>query len=261
MTYPFTLKPSPEDEKKSVMIVDDNANMFDYMCRLMATYEDYDVRYKALSLEMARNVLTEESPDLVFMDLQLPDGNGIDLVPFIKQFHPDTYVVIFTAYYGDFRNAAYTHGEDDYLLKPVDPEELDKVLRRYKKMNEEDNATVLDLGRNKLNGMVALVNASNELCPRRCEDIPFFRYDGKRKMWHAVLEGNLNFTLRKGTSAKDILLLNDKYQQSHQSFIVNLSYVDVIGNTFVRLSKPFDMYAIPMSRTYQHAFLERFRLV
>lgn len=261
MSYPFTLKPSQDEEKKTIMIVDDNAKMYDYMCRLMTSYEDYDVRYRAQSLEMARNILADESPDIVFLDLQLPDGNGIDIVPFIKQFHPETYVVIFTAYYGDFRDAAYTHGEDDYLLKPVDPEELDKVLRRFKKMHEESETAVQDLGRDKLNGMVALVNANNELCPRHCDDIPFFRYDGKRKMWYAVLEDNATFTLRKGTSAKDILLLSDRYQQSHQSFIVNLSFVDVIGNTFIRLHKPFDKYAIPMSRTYQHAFVERFTLV
>lgn len=244
-----------------VMVVDDNLRMADYMGQLISRYEGFEVSCSAGTLAAARNVLTHESPDIIFLDIQLPDGNGLSLLPFIHQYHPGLYVVILTAYYDDFNGEAYKHGENDYLLKPVDTAELDKVVRRFLNAHWEESRGGDEMRRDKVDGMVALVNANNELCPRGCDDIAFFKYDGKRKMWSAVLDNNVDLTLRKGTSAKDILLLSKMYQQSHQSFIVNLTYVDTIGGTFVRLRKPFNLYAIPMSRTYQHDFIERFLLV
>lgn len=244
-----------------VMVVDDNPRMIEYMAQLLEPYSDYKVSYSATTIDAARDVLTKESPALTFLDIQLPDGNGLSLMPFIKQYHPGMYVVILTAFYDDFNGEAYSHGEDDYLLKPVDPSELDKVIRRYQATHKEEKRDATVMQRGKLNGMLALVNANGELCLRSCDDIAFFRYDGKRKMWIAVLDNSVIFTLHKGTSAKDILLLSPFYQQSHQSFIVNLKYVDTIGNTFVRLRKPFHLYAIPMSRTFQHAFTDRLQLM
>lgn len=241
------------------MIVDDNSKMIDYMRRLMESYKDFEITSTARTLEEAREVLARESPDMLFLDVQLPDGDGFELAPFVKQYHPGLYVVMFTAYYDEIKDGAFNLGESDYLLKPVDPMELDKVMRRFKKSRKEDTkSTGAVMPRGKMEGMVALVNVNNELCPRSIGDIAFFRYEGRRKMWTAVLDNNVTMTLRKGTTAKDILLLSDLFQQSHQSFIVNLSLVDTIGNTFVRLHKPFNLYAIPLSRTYQGDFSERF---
>ena len=245
-----------------VMIVDDNPNMVGYIRQMLAPYTDFQVICSAMSIKEAQEVLSHETPDVLFLDFQLPDGDGFDLAPYVKQYHPGLYVVIVTGYYPEIKENAYETGESDYLLKPIDPEELDKVIRRYKKVkkDEENNKEKLTAGahRTKMENMIALVNINGELCPRKCSDIAFFKYEGRRKMWIAVLENDASMTLRKGTTAKDILLLSNVYQQSHQSFIVNLSLVDTIGNTFVRLRKPFNLYAIPMSRTYQKDFVDRF---
>lgn len=92
-------------------------------------------------------------------------------------------------------------------------------------------------------------------------NIGFFRYNGERKLWTAMLDDEMSLTLRKGTTAKDIMQLNPMFQQCHQSFIVNLSHVRLISNTQVRLHKPFALYSIPIGRTFLRPFIERFRLV
>lgn len=76
-----------------------------------------------------------------------------------------------------------------------------------------------------------------------------------------MLDDEMSLTLRKGTTAKDIMQLNPMFQQCHQSFIVNLSHVRLISNTQVRLHKPFALYSIPIGRTFLRPFIERFRLV
>jgi len=67
-------------------------------------------------------------PDLILLDMQLPDGNGLDLLKEIKDGTP---VVIITAY-GDIENAvtAMKNGACDYLKKPLDLKELGVVLER-----------------------------------------------------------------------------------------------------------------------------------
>lgn len=243
------------------MIVDDNPRMSNYMRKMLASYSDFAVTNEAGTLAQAREILSHEKPDLLFLDLQLPDGEGYDLLLFIQQSYPGLYVVILTGYYANKRDEAYTHGEADYLLKPVDSDELDKVLRRFLKAKKEFTSHTNISKGTKVSGMLALVNANNELCLRHCSDIAFFRYNGKRKMWSAVLDNNVDFTLHKGTTAKDILDLSNMYQQSHQAYIVNLSYIDTIGISFVRLRKPFNLYSIPLSRTFQHDFIGKFRLI
>lgn len=248
----------------NVLIIDDNQKMCEYMPKVLKPYENLKLCWSANSLEEAREILTYDNPDLIFLDIELPDGYGYELLPFIKQYHPGAYVVMLTAHYGSYRDEAYTHDEDDYLFKPIDPAELDRVVQRFASVRKKrEKATEPALHRGKLKGVIALVNANNELCIRKTMDIPFFKYDGKRKMWSAMVDVDVSMTLKKGTSAKDILMLSSFYQQTHQAFIVNLEFVDLLGSTsnFVKLYPPYTKYALPVSRTYQRDLLDRLNLV
>lgn len=168
---------------------------------------------------------------------------------------------MFTAYYQSVGKEAYRHGEHDYLLKPILPDEFDKVIRRYESLQNDSSSAPTDLRKGKLFDTIALVTANNERRPTKCGEIGFFRYKSERKLWVAVLNDSTSLTLRKGTTAKDILELSPIFQHSHQAFIVNLNYVSFFGNTKIRLRKPFQSYFIPMGRTFLHPFDERFRQV
>ncbi len=86
----------------------------------------------AASLAQARAALAAETPDLVLLDLRLPDGNGLDLLPALRALadHPPP-VVVLTAH-AEVRDAvaAMKQGAADYLRKPVDLDELVLALER-----------------------------------------------------------------------------------------------------------------------------------
>lgn len=243
------------------MIIDDDLSVCDRLRSMLEKYDDFQVVGVAGTIEEAKETMAIVSPDMLFLDVELPDGDGLSLLDFLHEYHPDVYVVVFTAFYNGISNEAYEHGESDYLLKPIMQDELDKILRRYRstlKLAEEDNSTV---STNNSVVMMALMTVNNELRPVRSSDIGFFRYNGERKLWTAILEDTNALTLRKGTTAKDILKLNPMFEQSHQAFIINLAYAGLVGNTHIRLKSQFQLYSIPVGRSFQHALHERFKLV
>jgi two-component system LytT family response regulator len=246
---------------RSVMIVDDDMSAQNTLRDMLAKYPGYKITQATGTLKEAKHILTNDSPDILFLDLELPDGNGMELIDLVQEYHPEIYVVMFTAFYQSVGEEAYRHGEHDYLLKPILPDEFDKVIRRYEAAQNESTPKPTDLRKGKLFDTIALVAANNERRPAKSDEIGFFRYESDRKLWVAVLNDSSSLTLRKGTTAKDILDLSPIFQQSHQSFIVNLNYVNFFGTTKIRLRKPFQSYFIPMGRTFLHPFEDRFRQI
>jgi len=58
------------------------------------------------------------TPDLIFMDIRLPEKNGLELTKMIKQSHPETAVVLLTDYnLPEYREAAFASGADDFVIK------------------------------------------------------------------------------------------------------------------------------------------------
>lgn len=245
-----------------VMIVDDDVAARQRLKEMVSAYDELFPTWEAGNIKDAKQLLKQENPDLLFLDLELPDGLGTEVLDYAKQYRPKMYVVMFTAVYGKISDEAYTRGESDYLLKPIMPDELDKVIKRFLasyKKKEEDIAESEE--QNKVNGVLALTTITNELRTVKFEEIGFFKYDGKRRLWFAVLDGNAELSLRKGTKAQDILNLSPRFQQSQQSYIVNLDYVDVIGSSEIRMKAPFDETVIPIGRTFHHEFAKRFNIV
>ena len=107
---------------ETVVIVDDEKSIRLAVELLLST------KYRVLSAatcEAALQILEQEAPDLMLLDIGLPDGNGIDLLKTIKKSRPGLSAVMITAY-GETRSVveAMRAGAYDYLVKPIDSREL-----------------------------------------------------------------------------------------------------------------------------------------
>lgn len=83
------------------------------------------------NLADAQSVLKEETPYIIFLDNNLPDGKGVDFIGTIKKLYPATKVVMITAFdtYSD-RSKAYEEGVDFFIGKPFTRDIIDKTLER-----------------------------------------------------------------------------------------------------------------------------------
>lgn len=125
----FSIKNSPK-----VLIADDESVT---RCSLKSFCEEEG--YNAVSVGSgikALKIVEEESPDIIILDIQLPDSNGLELLKTVKEINPDIAAILITGY-ADIRGAveAMKVGAFDYLIKPLDLEILRKILNSIRTNN------------------------------------------------------------------------------------------------------------------------------
>lgn len=117
----------------SVLIIEDEKTLASNIRRYMEKY-DYEVEVSECGND-ALNQLVIETPDLVLLDLKLPDMNGLDILSRIRDFDPGIKIIMMTAF-GDVETAvtAMKEGASDFLTKPLKlarlKELMDRVLRQ-----------------------------------------------------------------------------------------------------------------------------------
>lgn len=107
----------------SVLVVDDEVGMTAYLKRFLKR-KGYNVDI-AENAKAARAAMERLYPDVVLMDLRLPDADGSELMSELRQDYPDARFIVVTAY-GSIKSAVEStrRGAVDYLTKPFEPEEL-----------------------------------------------------------------------------------------------------------------------------------------
>ena len=116
------------DPTGKVLIVDDDRFVRMALSEALRTWE-YEI-VEADTVKSAKRVFTDEEPDIVLLDIDLPDGSGLDVLNEIKELSPDTIAVMITGNV-DVGNsvAALRGGAHDFIGKPVRLEELRVTLR------------------------------------------------------------------------------------------------------------------------------------
>lgn len=120
-----------------LLIVEDDELLRERLARALAE-RGCEVR-QAGNVDAARALAAEETPELVLLDLRMPGGSGLDLIPELKQLDPSTRIVVLTGY-GSIATAleAVRLGATHYLTKPVD---ADDVLAAFDRGATREPAT------------------------------------------------------------------------------------------------------------------------
>lgn len=114
-------------QKQKILIVDDETPFRVAMRRLLEkTYSVVEAETGSSALQLAQR----EEPDLILLDIALPDANGLELLPQLKELRPSPTVVMITAY-EQIKDVvlAIKSGAFDYLVKPVDIDEFELTIQ------------------------------------------------------------------------------------------------------------------------------------
>lgn len=87
----------------------------------------------AKTISAARQLIREEKPDLIFLDIRLDDGDGFDLLDILED---KDLKVIFTTAFNDYAIKAFKYEAVDYLLKPISPKDVMKAVEKVTKITE-----------------------------------------------------------------------------------------------------------------------------
>ncbi|HEY8919137.1 MAG TPA: sigma-54 dependent transcriptional regulator [Chitinophaga sp.] len=125
--------------KGNILVIDDEEQLRKLLSRLLAL-EGYTL-YEAGNARTAQKLLEKEEIQVILSDVKLPDGNGVDLAHTIKTAHPDTEIIVLTAY-GNIadgvqaiKNGAFdyiTKGDDNNKILPLVSKAMDKALLQFR---------------------------------------------------------------------------------------------------------------------------------
>jgi len=118
-------------------------------------------------------------PDLIFLDIQLNDGYGFDIIDELKE-HPP---IIFTTAYNEYAIRGFKYNGLDYLLKPIDKRDLEKALNKFRKtasvkeVDSEEKYNTLKTFFSKVYKRRFMVKIGNQFNSFNVEDIAYFKSD------------------------------------------------------------------------------------
>jgi two-component system LytT family response regulator len=113
------------------VIIDDEISAILLLEAMLEKIDGVEICGHANEVESGLNMILNHRPDMVFLDIRLGDDRGFDLIRALKDYDLDPLIVMVTGY-DQFAMEAIKAGVFDYLLKPVVPEELLKVISRYR---------------------------------------------------------------------------------------------------------------------------------
>lgn len=116
--------------KIRTIIIDDEEGARESLNNILNRYfDDVEVVAKAPNIDEGEKAIHANSPDLVFLDIEMPFGNAFDLLERFEDFDFD---IIFITAYDQYAIQAIKFSALDYLLKPIDPDDLKQALDRFR---------------------------------------------------------------------------------------------------------------------------------
>jgi len=179
--------------------------------------------------EVALEAIQNTRPDLVFLDIEMPALNGFDL---LRQCAPVDFKLIFTTAYDQYAVKAFKFNALDYLLKPVDREELVRAVEKAK-YSAPPQAAQLEAVQYLRNSPVPeriALPVGAELLFVETADILFCESDGSYVSFHLSAQPK-PVIVSKSLREVEELLNNPLFFRAHNSFLINLKHIEKIVRT------------------------------
>jgi len=242
----------------SAILVDDEQNNLKGLERKLGKlYPNITILNTFSRPENAISALQNQQPDILFLDIQMPRINGFELLSKLSNIN---FQVIFVTAYSDYAIKAFKLSAVDYLLKPVDDDDLKLAVEKAiaiieKNKLQENNNKLLQL-------LTENIKITNKIMVPTTKGISFIPQDD---LLH--LEGTEGYTKLHLISGENIIssynlgkfekILNPQFFKCHKSHIINLSKVSSFENEGAIVLE--DDTRIPISKTNKAAFLSLFK--
>lgn len=234
--------------KYKVLIIDDEPLAQDVLETFVTRMEEFEIVAKSGNAVEAFQILKNEKIDILFLDIQMPEVNGLELLKMIK--NPPA--VILTTAYSEYALQSYEFEVVDYLLKPI---AFDRFLKAVNKAIDR-----ISLKTKKVESTTVVKAPVN--------DFFFIKSEGKtvKVKYNDILyiESIKNYIKIK-TTTKEIVSLcpigkiydmlpRGKFIRAHRSYIVSVNKVEAYSQAYVEVAK----IKIPIGGIYKDAINDFF---
>lgn len=212
-----------------VAIVDDEVHCMEgLVLHLKSMFPEAEIVYKGTKPKEALAILPDAKPDLLFLDVEMPEMTGFEL---LDQLANASFDVIFTTAYSQYAVQAFKAKAVNYLLKPIDETEFQEVVQQWK----EERETKSSLSSEHLDELLTYLKREgilkNKIAVPVAEGFEFIETDdilycqSQNNYTFLFLSDNRKLVLSK--TLKEFEKLLDKYFfiRIHKSFLINPNYM------------------------------------
>lgn len=229
-----------EDEKKTII----------QLKGLLASLPQVELIGEAPSAAEAIQLITELNPELILLDIQLPDNNGFELLASLGEY---TFDVIFITAYDQYGIQAVKCSALDYLLKPVKLTELTQAIQKAIKRKETKQTQL------QIQNLLTIVNLppkDHRIAIQLMKEIRFIdpadiiRCEAANNYTHIYLSIGEKLIASKGLFEFDEMLQPYHFIRCHQSHLVNRKYIKSLltSDTVFELQLTEKDARVPVSR-------------
>jgi two-component system, LytTR family, response regulator len=204
--------------------------------------------------------IIKHQPDIVFLDIEMPLMNGFQMLESLgnEDLH---FALIFTTAYDKFAVKAFKFSAFDYLLKPIDDEELIATVQKLER-RQTPSVQIQALKQNlRLNTPFNKLTIANTRGIRFIEltDIIALEADGNYTTAHLLTGESVIASKTLGHFA-DLLSDHSLFFRTHKQFIINLTYIkEYLGGDYSSIVMQNNLQ-VKLARTRRDAFMELFKL-
>lgn len=209
-----------------ILIVDDELSPREQSKRLLAEFfPEIIICAEAESVESAYKAILLHQPDVLLLDVDLPDGNAFDL---LKRFSTIPFNIIFITAFDKYALQAIKFSALDYLLKPYISSEFVEAIRKAQKkaddseINLKFNALLQNI-QNQQHVNKIVLRTSDSIHLVQLDDIIRLQADGAYTTFY--IAGRKPIVVSKNLKEFDTMLENSGFIRTHQSHIANSKYV------------------------------------
>lgn len=239
-------------EKVKAILIDDEELSRSTLRSMLGKYcTQVQIIGEAENVGSGLELLSKEQPDVVFLDIQMPDGTGFDLLKLLNEIE---FQVIFATAYDSYAIKAFEYSALDYLLKPVDPDKLISAVEKIVVNNKNDSQRQLETMLANLNGVKKIaLPTSDGLRIIKVEEI--VRCESESNYTNIYLKSGERILIPKTLKEYDNLLTPLGFYRVHHSHLINLSYIESYIRGEGGFAKLEDGREIEVSRRRKEGFL------
>lgn len=210
------------------IIVDDEPSAGEVLHTLIASYtQQIEVCEECLTIPQAIAALHTHKPDIIFLDIELADGSGFEVLEHLNHQKPR---VIFVTAYEHYALKAIKHNAFDYILKPIHPEELNKVLQKITDQGQKSPQPAIPDATALLQQLIGGINKKIAV-PNRTgleyyyiDDIVLI--EGQGSYAEMVLTNGNNVLVSKKVKDFEETLTHKGFLRVHKSFLINMAHIE-----------------------------------
>lgn len=208
-----------------MLIVDDEKDMRMLLKKAIEKVEGFEIVGEAENGERALGLIESSHPHVVFLDVEMPELDGVECAKRVLEISPDT-IIIFATGHQEYMSEAFELYAFDYLTKPFKMERVFSTLERIKKINLKPEVDSLNKIIRHEKGLEKLVIKNKEgISFIDMKDIIIVQREDRSTV---IYTANSSYTTSEGLSEIEDKLDKTQFLRSHKSYIINLSMINKI---------------------------------